>query len=503
MATLKIISDRDCKLYIDQEFVCEMLANKLVKHEIAPGIYLIDVMAKGESLSCCKKSFELEIADQKQQILKRIAFASSIDKINEKNYNENEEDIFDDIRYGIIKKDGKYGILDQNNNIIADCLYDEIREVLCKKNTLRDFYFEPYTYVIRKDSKEGVLALDGKIIIPCEYDKISPQMGWDDKYVSFYIVEHNDKKAIWSIHGNALSRFLFEEIRSNEIGYYEHEVVLWLTKERKIALALLREFEYFSYKTDFIIDGCLDEKSKYGDYYVVQKKNNLGIINNEGNTLLDFKYEELEYIDDKKTILKVKINGKWGVLTLFKPFISPIYDEIKPIEIDKGTYFANVNSYICVNSKRKSILDKKGRELLKKCDYDIVEVIYNNDMVIGMIVKTNNLKGFLDPKGNLLIPCVYDSITPCVNQENEIIAYIISINGKKGAIDTCQNILIKIEFDVVFFGCTEKHNVLFYSNETNSLLEPLTAMIIELHKEVALEATRASSAESELKKNGY
>ena len=503
MATLKIISDRDCKLYIDQEFICNMSANKLIKHEIDPGIYLIDVMANEGSLSCCEKSFDLEIADNKQQILKRIAFASSIDKINEKNYNENEENKFDVIRYGIIKKGGKYGILDQNNNLIADSIYDEIREISCKRDLLRDSYYELYAYVIRKESKEGVLALDGNIIIPCEYDKILPKMGWDDKYVSFYVVENNRKKAIWSIHGKILSGFLFEEIKSNEIGYYEHEVVLWLTKESKIALALLREFDNFSYKTDFIIDECLEKESKQGEFYVVRKKNNLGIINNEGNVLLDFKCEDLEYVDCKKTLLKVKIDGKWGVLTHFKPFIASIYDEIKPIEIDKGTYFANVNSYICVNKKCKSILDKNGRELIKECDYDIVKVIYNNDLVVGMIVKKNNLEGFLNPKGNLLIPCVYDSITPCVNQDNEIIAYIISMNGKKGAIDICQNILVKTEFDVVFFGCTEKNNVLLYRNETNSLLEPLSAMIIELHKEVALEATRASSAESELKKNGY
>ena len=77
MATLKIISNKDCKLYIDQEFVCEMLANKLVKHAIDTGIYLIDVIANDESLLTNSESFDLEIIEPGQQILKRITFASA------------------------------------------------------------------------------------------------------------------------------------------------------------------------------------------------------------------------------------------------------------------------------------------------------------------------------------------------------------------------------------------------------------------------------------------
>ena len=62
MATLKILSNRDCKLYIDQEFVCEMLANKLVKHEMVPGIYIVDVIANDESRLINNESFDLSNA---------------------------------------------------------------------------------------------------------------------------------------------------------------------------------------------------------------------------------------------------------------------------------------------------------------------------------------------------------------------------------------------------------------------------------------------------------
>ena len=74
MATLKIIADKSCKLFIDQEFVCDLTANKLVKHEIEPGIYLVDVIANEELQSAIRESFDLEISEPKQQILKRIVF---------------------------------------------------------------------------------------------------------------------------------------------------------------------------------------------------------------------------------------------------------------------------------------------------------------------------------------------------------------------------------------------------------------------------------------------
>ncbi|MBO4611893.1 MAG: hypothetical protein J5671_01840 [Bacteroidaceae bacterium] len=66
MATLKIIADKGCKLFIDQEFICDLNANKLIKHEIEPGIYLVDVIANEELQGFNQESFDLEIGGPNQ-----------------------------------------------------------------------------------------------------------------------------------------------------------------------------------------------------------------------------------------------------------------------------------------------------------------------------------------------------------------------------------------------------------------------------------------------------
>ena len=114
MATLKILADKSCKLYIDQEFVCDLTANKLIKHEIDPGIYLVDVIAN-EELQSANKTFDLEIIEPKQQILKRIVFASSANEQianKDKDYPNddfsNNPDLFFFNGYARVQKNGKY-----------------------------------------------------------------------------------------------------------------------------------------------------------------------------------------------------------------------------------------------------------------------------------------------------------------------------------------------------------------------------------------------------------
>ena len=77
MATLKIISDKNCRLFIDQDFICEIEAQKLYKHELQEGVYLIDAVSSSEDDNNTV-SFDLNIETANQQFLKRINFEDNI-----------------------------------------------------------------------------------------------------------------------------------------------------------------------------------------------------------------------------------------------------------------------------------------------------------------------------------------------------------------------------------------------------------------------------------------
>ena len=70
MSTLKIISNKESSLYIDQQFVSAMHKGELLVHHIEPGVYLVDVISADEEV----ESFDVELASDKQQVLKRVVF---------------------------------------------------------------------------------------------------------------------------------------------------------------------------------------------------------------------------------------------------------------------------------------------------------------------------------------------------------------------------------------------------------------------------------------------
>lgn len=61
----------------------------------------------------------------------------------------------------IVKKDGKYGVIDKHGNEVVQCEYYEIRD-----------YCEGFAIVAKEYGKYGVIDVQGKEIVPCVYYKI-------------------------------------------------------------------------------------------------------------------------------------------------------------------------------------------------------------------------------------------------------------------------------------------------------------------------------------------
>ena len=86
----------------------------------------------------------------------------SLQKILPLEYQDLEQCFYDENRF-IVKKNGKYGVITRNKEVIIPIEYDKISNWV---------EYGPKEHFIVKNGKHGLISRDGKIVIPPIYDKI-------------------------------------------------------------------------------------------------------------------------------------------------------------------------------------------------------------------------------------------------------------------------------------------------------------------------------------------
>lgn len=158
--------------------------------------------------------------------------------------------------------------------------------------------------------------------------------------------------------------------------------------------------------------------------------------------------------NDEKVIainyFSVYTDGKWGVIdsngnTIVEPTYSDmiqIPDKTKPVFV--CTYDVNYND----NTYKTKVINDKNKELFN--NYEMVETIQNNDIDNNLWYESNILKvkkdgkyGVINLDGKEVIACEYDSIEALKGVTNSLIT---TKDGKKGLIDNSGSIIIANEY---------------------------------------------------------
>ena len=189
----------------------------------------------------------------------------------------------------LVKKEGKWGLIDPEGEIILQCRYDRIR-MLSMDRENSDLY--RYYLEVKKDGKYGIFDLNGELIISCAYDFIcsisdDTEEGdihnWNKVY---FIVGKGEKYGIISGGGKEILPIEYDNI--------------------------YKEFEYEIY-----LD-C--------DFLMIEKNKKWGIIimphwDINWDWLLNCEYDEIKYIekieyidDDYDLLFCVKKDKKWEIL---------------------------------------------------------------------------------------------------------------------------------------------------------------------------------------------
>lgn len=318
-----------------------------------------------------------------------------------------------------VLKNGKYGVIDCDGNIILKNEYDAITSLKSVKDNL----------LVTKDGKVGVVNSLGQTIIPTEYKEIKLlKEGYKNEYI---IVDENDNSGVISTSGTVLIEPAYKEIK------YLHSSEMYAAKIEDKWTLVNRKGETVNNSYD-------DYTYVKGDYVIVKKGDKYGIITTSGEVKIEPTYEDLDYAFSVYYI--AKLNGKYGLINTDNTVVIPLeylsmtYWDEKDIliadrtEVETVIFDSNLteklsgifvyeNDYIKarINGEDKyytyKFEEKKNTEILTKC------TLY--------VSQKNGKYGFTDKQGNVVVDYIYDE----AKEQNSYGYAAIKENGVWGSID--------------------------------------------------------------------
>lgn len=295
------------------------------------------------------------------------------------------------ISYYSAYKDGKWGVIDNNGNIIIDLNYDEMvvvpdktvdlfiatydvdynngtykTKVLDKNGKERlsgfdnvqaienynnnEVWYENDILKYQKAGKFGLINFAGKEIVPADYDKIYALPGIQKSIII-------EKDGLQGLVSNTLGEIIINP---------DYAEITSLTDTYDNGYLVKNKDSYYGIITadkKIILDCKYDEiESVTGnDMYIVTEEGKTKLIKKDGSTVLDTGFDEITSIDGEN--ITIKKDGKFGVITSDGSSVIPTqYDDLK---------FAFDRNYIAKKDNKYGIV-KTGNEVVLEFKYALM-----------------------------------------------------------------------------------------------------------------------------------
>lgn len=305
-------------------------------------------------------------------------------------------DIKDDENiYLLAEKDGKRQLY-KNNKILLDNNYQSI-----------NYSEDSKLLILQKDNKYGVTDLNGKQILSVDYEQI--------RIPGNYIIAVKDgKQIIFDLAGTQKDNLAYTNILKTENENYsvtvdKNDKYGVINKEGDILIENKYNYIQYLYDNYFIVGG---ETGKSG------------IINEKGEEILPIKYEVIQKLD-KNDIVQAMIGN---VLELYSKDMKNI------VSMENGKLEIN-DEYIKVYSSNQTIYVSNDGTL--KTNFEI----FDNNIFAS---EREGKWGFVDKDNNVVVDYQYDKVT----EVNELGFAGIKKDGKWGVIDGKANIILEPTYKI-------------------------------------------------------
>ena len=304
----------------------------------------------------------------------------------------------------LIEENSKVGYADKTGKIIVEPLYDAI-----ESNFSEIYFAKKGISEVKNNNLIGYINHEGKQILPLEFSKIADFYGIYDVKDAVTVAQKPDNK---------------QNKKYGTIDRHNNTII---------------PFEY-----DFIgMDNRNDTLS------FVKQKNNWGVINPFGKTVVPIRYSSVKYLqkpntknalievfldssvvsylDEKgnfleenpnKNLIIVKENGKFGIKTEQNAetfLVNPSYDFIEEFGKIGKTSWAKVGIKDPKNAKQLlyGIIDNKGNTVLKP-EYLEIGILSEGKIAVQQNDKSKDkqLFGYLDENGKKVIDFAYYKAFP-------------------------------------------------------------------------------------------
>lgn len=326
------------------------------------------------------------------------------------------------------KKDGYYGMLDDNLTLKVPHMFDNISEIGCGGEVIRAtlnnkigfYYISDNTfipvedipesvgndfnmkkrdckngyYVALQNGKYGLRDINDKIVVPFIYDGIRTV----DKFNHLHVTK-NGKKGVIDYNNNTII-----PVESDKIVYISDREYCIVTVKNKVGLYDLNgqlqipfNYDYLSIDTD-------------DTYTIAEINNKKGLVKTKGGqTLIDSEYDEIRYLYTNFYHLKKD--------SIFQVF-NVLANEFKRVKYDI------TNSRLLDNKRVIGTIDDKRVVINKDLSYDLLEDIErtNTSPIYQDSIK---LKQYVNEKYGYGIYCFTNEKLAILNKNREFILHPI------------------------------------------------------------------------------
>lgn len=266
--------------------------------------------------------------------------------------------------YFIAFKNGQAGLL-KNNKEILNYEYEDIQY-----NVLGNIF------VTKRNGKYGAVNQEGTTVLYPEYDNVYTG--------GMYLNALKDKDIfIFDLNGNKIETNEVSKTKTENANYYitidknnKYKVV-----DSKDNIIIDKDYTYIEYLP--------------GDYFIVERDSKSGIIDSNGKSVIELKYDSISRINETD-ILQMETNKNIALYNLnMKEIVSMDNAIVKEVKDEKA--------YILLYSDTDfKYLDKEGNILTSQ------NLFENNTLFAKNI---NGRWGFVDKDGNLKVQNDYELVT--------------------------------------------------------------------------------------------